>query len=39
MVSLIRNAPPNLKQVLSPSQNARLREKRSPRSKPIKCEK
>lgn len=39
MVSLIRSALPNLKQVLSPSQNARRKEKLSPRSKPVKCEK
>lgn len=35
-VSLRRRALPNLKQVLSPSQNARLRAKLSPRSKPVK---
>lgn len=39
MVSLIRSALPNLKQVLSPSQNARRKEKLSPRSKPVKCNK
>ena len=36
--SLIRSALPSLKQVLSPSQNARRKEKLSPRSNPVKCD-